>query len=139
MVRPMQTVKIYGVQDRRSNAQSKLPWVVRYTIDGRHRSKSFRTRIEADRYRGTLLQAVQDGGRFDETTGETEAWQTPLAALRVHEWCRRWLCEQWAEWQPRTRASATEALARFITIAIERGAKPPDGPAARRLVHGARP
>ena len=124
MARPMQVVEIYGVQDRRSNAQAKLPWVVRYTIDGRHRSKSFRTRIEADRYRGTLLQAVQDGGRFDETSGEPEAWHTPLADMRVHEWSRRWLGDQWQEWQPRTRASATEALARFITIAIERGAQP---------------
>ena len=32
----------------RAAALAKLPWVVRYTIDGRHRSKSFRTRIEAD-------------------------------------------------------------------------------------------
>ena len=117
MARPMQTVKVYGVQDRRSTVQAKLPWVVRFTIDGRHRSKSFRTRIEADRYRGLLLQAVQDGGRFNETTGEPESWQTPLADVRVHEWSRRWLAEQWPEWQPRTRASATEALARFITLA----------------------
>ena len=36
MARPMQEVKVYGVQDRRSTAQAKLPWVVRYTIDGRH-------------------------------------------------------------------------------------------------------
>ena len=127
MVRPMQTVKVYGVQDRRSTTQAKLPWVVRYTIDGRHRGKSFRTRIEADRYRGLLLQEVQAGRRFDETTGEPESWQTPLAEARVHEWSRRWLGEQWQEWQPRTRASATEALARFITIAVEHGAKPPDG------------
>lgn len=47
--------------------------------------------------------------------------------MRAHEWCRRWLSEQWTEWQPRTHGSATEALARFITIADERGAKPPDG------------
>ena len=127
MARPMQTVKVYGVQDRRSTVQARLPWVVRFTIDGRHRSKSFRTRIEADRYRGLLLQAVQDGGRFDETTGEPESWQTPLADVRVHEWSRRWLAEQWQEWQPRTRESATEALARFVTLAVERGAKPPDG------------
>ena len=126
MVRPMQVVKIYGVQDRRSTAQAKLPWVVRYTIDGRHRSKSFRTRIEADRYRGRLLQAVQDGGRFDETSGEPDAWQTPLADLHVYEWARRWLTEQWSEWQPRTRASAVEALARFVTIAIRSGATPPE-------------
>jgi integrase len=127
MARRMQTVKVYGVQDRRSTVQAKLPWVVRFTIDGRHRSKSFRTRIEADRYRGLLLQAVQDGGRFDETTGEPESWQTPLADVCVHEWSRRWLAEQWQEWQPRTRASATEALARFVTLAIGRGAKPPEG------------
>ena len=35
--------------------------------------------------------------------------------------------EQWAEWQPRTRASATEALASFITIAVEQSAKTPEG------------
>ena len=100
MARPMQTVKIHGVQDRRSTKQAKLPWVVRSIINGRHRSKSFRTRIEADRYRGLLLQAVQDGGRFDDATGEPESWQTPLADMRVLEWSRRWLSEQWAEWQP---------------------------------------
>ena len=100
--------------------------MVRYTIDGRHRGKSFRTRIEADRYRGRLLQAVQDGGRFDETSGEPEGWQTPLADLRVHEWARRWLAEQWHEWQPRTRASAVEALARFVTIAVRGSATVPE-------------
>ncbi|MEP7113829.1 MAG: hypothetical protein ABI862_11220 [Ilumatobacteraceae bacterium] len=122
----MQVVKIYGVQDRHSTAQAKLPSVVRYTIDGRHRSKSFRTRIEADRYRGRLLHAVQDGGRFDETSGEPDAWQTPLSVLHVHEWARRWLAEQWQEWQPRTRASATEALARFVTIAVRGSATAPE-------------
>ena len=110
MVRPMQVVKIYGVQDRRSTVGAKLPWVVRFTIDGRHRGKSFRTRVEADRYRGRLLQAVQDGGRFDEVSGEPDSWQTPLADFGVHDWSRRWLSEQWQEWQPRTRTSAVEAL-----------------------------
>lgn len=123
----MQEVKIYGVQDRRSTVQAKLPWVVRLKIDGRHRSKSFRTRAEAERYRSLLLQAVQVGGRFDETTGEPESWQTPLRDVRVHEWSRRWLAEQWQEWQPRTRKSATESLARFVTLAVEHGAKTPEG------------
>ena len=95
------------------------PWVVRYTIDGAHRSKSFRTKAEAERYRGALLQAVQAGDRFDPATGEPESWQLPLAELRVHEWVRRWFVEQWPEWQPRTRASAAEALARFVTLAVD--------------------
>ncbi len=127
MVRPMQTVKVFGVQDRRSTLQAKLPWVVPYTIDGRHRSKSYRTLAEAERYRGTLLQAVHAGGRFDADSGEPESWQTPLADVRVHEWSRCWLAQQWQEWQPRTRASATESLARFITLATDHGAKAPVG------------
>ena len=118
MVRPIQVVKIYGIQDRRSTAGAKLPWVVRFTIDGRHRGKSFRTRIETDRYGGRSLQAVQDGGRFDGSSGDPDAWQTPLSDLRVHEWARRWLAEQWSEWRPQTRASAAEALAPFVTIAV---------------------
>ena len=97
--------------------------MVRYTIDGRHRSKSFRTRVEAERYRGLLLQAVQAGGRFDETTGEPESWQTPLHDVRVHEWSRRWLAEQWQEWQPRLRvspSSATKMMPKLIRKASMR-------------------
>ena len=133
----MQTVKVFGVQDRRSTAQAKLPWVVRYAIDGRHRSKSFRTRVEAERYRGSLLQAVQAGDRFDVASGEPESWQPALRDVGVHDWARRWLSEQWSEWQPRTRTSATEALARFITIAVEPSAKTTRRP-ARLPVHRAR-
>ena len=48
----MQMVKLYGVQDRRCTVHAKLRWAVRYMIDGRRLSKSFRTRIEAERYRG---------------------------------------------------------------------------------------
>ena len=127
MARPSQFVKVYGVQDRRTTRQAKLPWVARYTIDGRHRSKSFRTRMEADRYRGSLLQSVQSGDRFDLVSGEPVSWQPALRDVGVHDWARRWLGEQWSEWQPRTRTSATEALARFITLAVEPAAKPPDG------------
>jgi hypothetical protein len=68
--RPIQLVKGYGVQDRRTTALAKLPWIARHSIDGRQRSKSFRTRAEAERYRALLLQAVTAGERFDDATGE---------------------------------------------------------------------
>jgi integrase len=64
---------------------------------------------------------------FRRRDREPESWRPPLREVRVHEWARRWLAEQWKEWQPRTRASATEALGRFITIAVETVARPPDG------------
>lgn len=127
MARPIQDVKVVGVQDRRSTAQAKLPWIVRRSIDGRQRSKSFRTRAEAERYRVLLLQAVHAGERFHDSTGEPESWQAPLHDVLMHEWARRWLAEQWQEWQPRTRASATEALGRLLPLTVRNGATPPDG------------
>lgn len=135
MGRPIQEIKVFGVQDRRSTAQAKLPWIARHSIDGRQRSKSFRTRAEAERYRVLLLQAVGAGERFDEATGEPESWQAPLHAVLMHDWARRWLAEQWQEWQPRTRASATEALARLLPLTVRQGATPPAD--LRRYLHAA--
>ncbi len=127
MGRPLQEIEIYGLQDRRASATNSLGWVVRYRLDGRERSKAFRTRSEADRYRGQLLRAVEDGHRFDKVTGEPEKWKAPLGDLHVHEWARRWLAEQWQEWQPRTRTSALQALARFTALAVVDEFKPPAG------------
>lgn len=74
-----------------------------------------------------LLRAVHAGERFDDATGEPESWQAPLREVLMHEWARRWLAEQWQEWQPRTRASATEALGRLLPLTVRNGATPPEG------------
>ena len=127
MVRPIQQVRIFAVQNRRGDRRLKMPYVVRYTIDGRHRSRSHRTKAEAERYRVELLKAAQAGDRFDPTTGEPESWHHPLSDILVVDWVRRWLAEQWPEWQPRTRMSAIEALARFAALAIRSGTVHPMG------------
>ena len=125
MARPIQEIRIKNIQDRRSTVQAKRPWVVRVSIDGREKSKSFRTRAEADRYRALLLQAAQAGEPFDPASGEPCSWQPTAEDVLLHRWVRTWVEEQWAEWQPRTRASALEALARFVTLAVEQRAEPP--------------
>lgn len=135
MGRPIQEVKVFGVQDRRSTLQARLPWIARHSIDGRQRSKSFRTRAEAERYRVLLLQAVHAGQRFDGATGEPESWHEALRDTLMHDWARRWLAEQWQEWQPRTRASASEALARLLLLTVRDKATPPNG--LRRYLQGA--
>lgn len=97
MARPIQQVQVYSVQNRRGADRRKLPYVVRYSVDGRHRSRSFRTKAEAERYRSELLKAIHAGDRFDVDTGEPASWSLPLADLGVHHWARRWLAEQWPE------------------------------------------
>lgn len=126
MARPIQQVRIYAVQNRRGAERLRLPYIVRWAIDGRQRSRSFRTKAEAERFRVELLKATQAGDRFDVDTGEPASWSLPLADLGVHQWARRWLAEQWPEWQPRTRSSAVEALARFTWLAVKPKADLPD-------------
>ncbi len=125
MARPAQQVDVFTIQDRRGHNKPR-PWVVRWRVGGRQRTRSFRTRVEADRYRSHLLRAVTDGEPFDATTGEPATWNREAEELTVHRWAQRWIAEQWPEWQPRTRRSALEALTRFLPLVVRDGApKPP--------------
>ncbi len=54
--RPMQDVKIFGLQHRNRNARIKRPWIVRWSVDGPQHSRAFHTRVEADRYRSYLAE-----------------------------------------------------------------------------------
>ena len=128
MARPYQEINVFSIQDRRDQATARKPWLVRWAVDGRQRSKAFRTQAEADRYRARILLAAELGEVFDTATGEPESWTPAEQPLSVFEWACRWLREQWPEWQPRTRRSATEALARFVVLAVHpHAADPPKG------------
>lgn len=67
--RPLADVAIYSVQHR-SAERHKRPWVVRWSVDGRQRSRSYRTKAEGERFRSGLMVAVQSGEAFDGATGE---------------------------------------------------------------------
>lgn len=135
--RPFADVAVYNVQ-RRNGERHKRPWVVRWAVNGRQRSRSFRTKGEGERFRGALLIARETGEAFDETTGEPTSWQPLDDDPQAHAWVRRWLAEQWPEWSPRTRTSAVEALARLVPMLVSVGA--PDPPAAiRSYLTGALP
>lgn len=131
--RPLADVAVYGVQ-KRTGDRNKRRWIVRWSVDGRQRSRAYRTKAEADRFRSGLLVAQQSGESFDDTTGEPLSWQPLPDQVQVHEWARRWLGEQWAEWAPRTRRSGIEALSRLVPLAVLPTASPPPERLRRRLV-----
>ncbi len=116
--RPVQDVKVFGIQHRAKTGRTKRPWIVRWSVEGPQHSRAFRTRVEADRFRSFVVQAVQRGEPFSIFNGEPESWSPQASDVQCHEWARRWLAEQWHEWQPRTRFSAVEALARFVPLAV---------------------
>jgi integrase len=124
-VRGAHDVRIFGIQDRSSRPESRKPRVARWKVDGKEHSRSFRTKAEADRFRSRLLVAQQDGERFDRPTGLPVLWLPQGADTQVHVWARRWVAEQWPEWQPRTRRGDVYSLARFIPLVTGPGAAEP--------------
>lgn len=133
-----QKVDVFAVQDRRKDGKAR-PWIVRWRVEGRMVSRSFRTRVEADRFRSLLVQAVTAGDPFDLHTSEPASWVRPaadVAQLTAFEWCRRWLAEQWPEWQPRTRRSAIESISRLVPLAVADEAPAPP-PSMRHFLVGA--
>jgi hypothetical protein len=104
-------------------ALATRPWTVRWSIDGRQRSKTYRTKAEADRLRALLLVAKQDGETFDAGTRCARVMaptgsRHPLQCLG-NALARR----QWPEWQPRANGRtagprATRAAARRARRAI---------------------
>lgn len=124
MVHPVQDVQIHGIQQRAPSAKTRKRWRVRWMVDGRAREKAFATSGEANRYRSLLVAAHHRGERFDRDAGEPLSWQPRTDSLQVHAWVRCWVAEQWSEWQPRTRASAVEAMARFVPLLVRSSAAP---------------
>jgi integrase len=130
---PVQDVRIWDIQNRSKRAGAVKPWVVRWKVDRIERSRSFKTKAEADRLRSQLFVAARNGERFDVASGLPEEWLPRAPERRLHEWVREWLAEQWPEWAPRTRISSVEALARFIPAVRPPGA-PPVPPELRRYL-----
>lgn len=130
----MQDLKIFGVQKRPVSDHTRRPYVARWMLDGRHRSRAFRTKAEAERFRSLLFEAQRRGEAFDPETAEPVSWRPLPGDLPVHEWVRRYLAEQWPEWQPRTRASAVEALARLVPLLVSSAASKPPKTLRKHLV-----
>jgi len=135
--RPLTDVMVFSVQ-RRKGERHKRPWVARWRVLGRDRSHSFRTRVEAERFRSALLLAVQAGESFDEASGEPASWRPSPDQTQAHHWVRQWLAEQWGEWAPRTRTSAVEAMTRLVPLLVVAPAPPPP-PGLRRHLFASLP
>lgn len=136
--RPQADVAVFGVQ-RRKGDRHRRPWVVRWAVEGRQRSRSFRIRVEADRFRSALLDAHAAGHAFDRETGEPVEWEPEPDDVQMHVWARAFLEEQWPDWAPRTRTSAVEALSRFVPLVVSPSAPPPPTGTRAHLASWLRP
>lgn len=93
---------------------------VKWRIDGRDRTRSLRSRAEAERYRRSLLDAVDAGERFNEATGEPSSWTNTTPTWLA--WSQEWLLLKWPQWAGTTRRSAVEVLVLTAPLVVRPGA-----------------
>jgi hypothetical protein len=97
---------------------------------GRDRTRAFKTRAEAERFRAALLLAVRDGLEFDRASALPVAWLVPDEGPTWWAWAREWLALRWPHWSGNSRRSAVENLAIFTELLLRRDA--PEAPATLR-------
>ncbi len=123
-----QKVQVFGLGRPRPGTEgAKRRHYVKWRIDGRDRTRAFRTRAEADRYRSRLLAAAHDGTRFDEASGLPDPWLGRGDGPTWWSWSQEWLALKWPQWSGHSRRSAVEVLVLLTPLLHRDGApKPPD-------------
>lgn len=123
---PPQKVQVFALGRPRPGAErAQRRYYAKWRVDGRDRTRSFKTRAEADRFRSSLLAAAQAGQPFDPASGEPLAWLELTGAPTWWSWSREWLALKWPQWSGHSRRSAVESLALFTPLLLRAGAPNP--------------
>jgi len=102
-------------------------YYVKWRVDGRDRTRSFKRRAEADRFRSGLQLAVTEGQSFDLPSGLPGSW-VEQAGPTWWTWSRDWLALKWPQWSGHSRRTGVESLVLLAQLMVrERAPAPPAG------------
>jgi len=110
MEKTMARINIYNIteNENRPNKPFRLKW----SIDGRHKSRSFTSMGEANKFRRKLEQALEDGYNFDPNTGTPTQWASQLR--NFPEVASEYASSKWHEWAGGTRLHFCDSNAYII-------------------------
>jgi len=95
-----------------SSGPRSKPWRVRSKVDGGDVSSHFARERDAWRYYTKLIEARDEGLRFDPATGEPVTWAG--VDITTAEWAHRWFRRRFPHLMPRTRDGYVEGLAEVL-------------------------
>jgi len=102
----------------------RLPYVVRWRLNGRGHWQSFATKRAsngADAFCALLKVAAMNERDWDFDSGIPASMNAP-SGMYVAEYCRSFITGEWQRLSPSTRKSYVEALTSFIVNCRRRGA-----------------
>lgn len=105
----------------------KLPYVVRWRVNGRGHWRSFsarKGRNGADSFYSQLRVAALDDLDWHLATG-LPATMSPIEDITVAQYCRTYIHDEWRRLSPSTRKSYVEALTSFVVNCARPGATTP--------------
>lgn len=139
MNRAGQRVQVFGLGlPKDGTPRDRRRYRAKWRIDGQDKTRSFKTKPEAEQLRARLLMAVLDGEAFDYATGFPWSWITSDATW--WQWSQEWLALKWPRWAGHTRRSAVESLLAITPLMSRSGAPAPPGSLVPWLrEHGYRP
>lgn len=107
--------------------ERRLPYTVRWRLNGRRHWRSFATRRGnngADAFYSLLKVAAMNERDWSSETGLPSSWRSK-SEMNVAQFCRLYIQDEWKRLSPSTRKSYVEALNSFIVNCRRRGAAAP--------------
>jgi integrase len=123
MNRREQRVQIFSIGlPKEGTPREGRRYRVRWRIDGQDKTRSLKTKVQAERLHTQLQMAIIDGEDFDLATGLPASWVKKDTTW--WEWSREWLDLKWPQWSGHSRRSAVESLVAITPLMARRGAPP---------------
>lgn len=119
----MNKVRVYSLQQRKNDPS---PWRVKWTVDGRDRTRAFRTKAEAELTRSRILTASANGEPFDLATGMPASMA--VTSLTFAELAAQYIERRWLKWKAASRRSAVDALACSVVACLAPKVRNPPDP-----------
>ena len=85
------------------NEKRPKPHLVKWTVSGRHKTRAFRTKAEAQRFHRRLQRALEDGLDFSSSTGLPVSWTKSLTSFV--SCAEEFVAMKWGTLSPRSRES----------------------------------
>jgi len=113
----MNKVAIFGLG---YNEKRPKPYLVKWKVSGRHKTRAFRTKLEAQKFHRRLQRALEDGLDFSSSTGLPVSWTKSLTSFV--SCAEEFIAMKWGTLSPRSRESLTNNTAVVVhELLRERG------------------